>query len=341
MASVKPHARGWRAQVYRHGVRRSRVTRTKAEADSWAVDTERAIDDRRAGRTPDASFADLLVRYRDEVSTAKRGARWETVRIDRIIRTDPLSAVRLGALDASHIAAWRDRRLREVSAASTRREWNMLSHACTIAVREWRWLPENPFRGVRRPAPSPARDRRITEHELERLLFALGYEPGVAPATQTARVGAALLFALETAMRAGEIAGLCWPQVDVSKRVATLLATKNGTQRQVPLFAGALAIIEQLRPVTADRPDGRVFGLASTQIIDALFRRAKARAQIDDLHFHDSRHEAITRLANKRDATGQRIFDVLALARVVGHRDLRQLMIYYNESAEDLARREG
>lgn len=55
-----------------------------------------------------------------------------------------------------------------------------------------------------------------------------------------------------------------------------------------------------------------------------------ARALIDDLHFHDTRHEGITRLSRR--------LPILALARAVGHRDLRMLQIYYNESGEDLAK---
>ena len=51
------------------------------------------------------------------------------------------------------------------------------------------------------------------------------------------------------------------------------------------------------------------------------------------MHFHDTRHEAITRLAKR--------LDVLELARVVGHRDPRSLTIYYNETAEQLAKKLG
>lgn len=83
---------------------------------------------------------------------------------------------------------------------------------------------------------------------------------------------------------------------------------------------------------SAGLPEGdTVFGIASTATLDALFRKAKARALIDDLHFHDTRHEAITRLAKR--------LDVLELARAVGHRDLRQLMTYYNETASALAKK--
>ncbi|MEW6314614.1 MAG: site-specific integrase [Pseudomonadota bacterium] len=175
--------------------------------------------------------------------------------------------------------------------------------------------------------PPVARDRRISENEIERLLFALGYDYANPPVTATARVGAALLFAIETAMRAGEICGLTRDRIDLDARVATLPMTKNGSARKVPLSAEALRL---LRQVMAAHDDDRAFAI-TTQQIDALFRKAKSRAMIADLHFHDSRAEALTRLARK--------VDVLTLARISGHRDLKMLMVYYRESAEDIARK--
>jgi len=67
-----------------------------------------------------------------------------------------------------------------------------------------------------------------------------------------------------------------------------------------------------------------------SQVSSTLFRRARIRAKIEDLTFHDSRHDAITRLAQK--------LNVLQLARMVGHRDIRSLQTYYNETAESMAR---
>jgi integrase len=214
-----------------------------------------------------------------------------------------------------------------VSAASVRREWNLLHHAFNIAVNEWKWLTENPMKGVRRPAPPQPRDRRISQDEIDRLLFALGYEHEQTLATLTARVGAAMLFAIETAMRAGEITGLTWERVNLEKRFVRLPKTKNGTARDVALSTEAVRILHKLG---ANQSDESVFGLESPQI-DALFRKAKGRALIHDLHFHDTRHEAITRLSKK--------LDVLDLARMVGIRDLRILMVYYNATATEIAAR--
>lgn len=334
MASYSKRDGGWRVQVRRKGISKSASFATKSEAVAWAAQVEADILGGRLGRVPDKTFGDLLARYRDEVSVGKRGRQWEQVRLDRIIRSDPIAAVALADLSATDVAAWRDRRLREVTPASVRREWTLLSHACSVAVAEWLWLLAHPMTSVRRPPPARARDRLFTDDEINRLLFALGYWHDRPPTTETARVGAALLFALETAMRAGEICALRWSDVDVAGAYLRITGEAVGggktaaARREVPLSVEALRLLDQVR-----EGDGSVFRISSTQTLDALFRRAKGRAIVEGLHFHDSRATAITRLATR--------LEILALARMVGHRDLRQLQVYYRESATDMAPRLG
>jgi integrase len=123
-------------------------------------------------------------------------------------------------------------------------------------------------------------------------------------------------------MRAGEILGLSADTVDAERRFARLPRTKNGSAREVPLSREAVRLWQAL--------PGDGFDLTSAQL-DALWRKIKTKAGVSDLRFHDARHEAITRLSRR--------LDPLALAKAVGHRDIRMLMIYYDESAEDLARR--
>lgn len=127
-------------------------------------------------------------------------------------------------------------------------------------------------------------------------------------------------------MRAGEIAGLEWDRVDLDRRVALLTHTKNGRPREVPLSTRAVELIRALPELDP------AFGLSSRQL-DVLFRKLRDRPGVKGLTFHDSRHAAITALSTK--------LDVLALARMVGHKDLRQLREYYNECAEELAKRLG
>lgn len=332
MATFQKRGKSWRVFVYRQGIRKSASFSTKAEAQAWATKTEAEFLAESRGEIPDKSFGDLLDRYAREVSPTKRGVRWEQIRLASVCE-DPLAHVRLPQLASRHFADWRDRRLAKVSAATVLREWNLLSNACTVAVREWHWLKENPLRDVRRPKQIPPRDRRISEQELERLLWALGYDHETMPMTISARVGAAMLFAIETAMRAGEICALQWNDVFLEASYLKIRGTGNGggktlaAKRDVPLTPEALRIIKQLQS-TKGEDNESVFQLSTSQI-DALFRKAKKNAMIEDLHFHDTRHEAITRLAAK--------LDVLELARMVGHRDLRMLMVYYNETASNLA----
>lgn len=336
MASYRKRGTKWRAEVRRKGISESGTFSTKAEAVAWATQIEAAIDTGKHGdKAVDSTFGQMLIRYAEEVSPGKDGARWERIRIRSItegrpelfppVPPDPIAAVRLADLNERHVAAWRDRRLRQVSAGSVLREWKLLSNACTVAIKEWLWMDKHPFSGVRRPTEPPPRDRRISEDEIERITHCSGYERDSPPTTATARVGAAFLLAIETAMRAGEIAGLCWQDVEFDRRFCRTRGKTPAARRDVPLSTEALRILRQMEQV---RDGDLVFQLRST-ILDALFRKVKARALIEDLHFHDSRHEGITRLSKR--------LHVLALARAVGHRDLRMLQVYYNESAEDLS----
>ncbi len=325
---IKKPSGVYEAQVAKKGIRKSKTFRTKAQANMWIVETEKDIIAGKKEEIPDKTFGDLLSKYSEEVSPKKRGARWEMARLNALQR-DEIAQVMLTHLEASHFALWRDRRLLNVSAGSVLREINILSHAINTAIKDWGWLKINPLSNIRRPAQPQPRDRLISDDEVDRLLIALGYDYDMPPVTISARIGAALLFAIETAMRAGEIAGLTWDRVDISKRTARLIETKNGTKRDVPLSMEAIRIIKQLSDVP-ETDCGNIFQLNSSQI-DVNFRKAKSRAMITDLHFHDSRAEAITRLAKK--------VDILTLARISGHKDLRMLQIYYRESAEDIARK--
>ena len=174
-----------------------------------------------------------------------------------------------------------------------------------------------------RPGVAEGGGGRSTADEIERVCMALGYDGRVE--TKQHQVALVFLIALETAMRAGEILSLEWSRVDLEGRHCTLEMTKNGTRRQVPLSTRAVELL-RLAPSRA----GPLFDLTSRSL-DVLFRRARDKAQIPDLRFHDSRHEAITRLAQK--------LDILDLARMVGHKNLGSLRVYYNPTASEIAAR--
>ncbi|MFB2530680.1 tyrosine-type recombinase/integrase [Paracoccus sp. p3-h83] len=303
----------------RRGVRRSKVLPTKREAIDWGARVEAEIMAGSTGAASPQPLSEVLTRYAREVSPTKRGERWESLRLNNFAKSD-LGRIRMRDLGPEDIARWRDARLAVVSPGTVRRELNLLSAVLTKAVKEWRLIASNPCEDVTKPTPPPARDRLVTDDEIERLVHVAGDDLGNA----TARAIHAFRLACVTGMRAGEIVGLRWAAVDLDSRVARLARTKNGTAREVPL---SLAAVDLLRPLAGRDP---IFGLHSRQL-DALFRKVREKAAIEGLTFHDSRHRAITDLSQK--------LDVLALAKMVGHRNIRQLLTYYDASASDLARR--
>lgn len=320
MASIKRHGSRWRAQVYVRGRRDSGVFDTKAEAAAWALEREAEIAGRKAHP---GTVAEVLRRYAQNVSPTHRGERWERARLKRIAR-DPLAAVALASLAPADIAAWRERRARAVSGASVRREMVLLTAALEVARREWGWIRANPARDVKKPPSPPSRRRRVSQDEIERLTLAFGLGDGLHADTAMQRTGLAFLFALETAMRSGEILALTETDVHLRERFVRVAQSKNGDARDVPLSTRAVQIVKILPGHTFDVPP---------EVRDTLFRRAKVSAGIIDLHFHDSRAEAIWRLSRK--------LDPFELARVVGHRDLRSIMLYYRPTVSELATRLG
>lgn len=325
MASIRPQGNRYRAFVKVDGRRATKVFDTKRAALAWSQEQEAQLS---GAQLPDKTFGDACKKYSEEVTESKRGGRWDRIRIARFIREDPITKRRLQALAPADIAEWRDARLKQVKPGSVAREMNLIAAILEIARKEWGWLKENPMRDVRQPPKPKGRARRISDDEVEALAKAFGVWESLEIETQRNRIGLAFLFALETAMRSGEICALRWTDVHLAERYVTVRTSKNGDSRDVPLTSRAVEILKAL-------PLGfqPVFGLEASKR-DGLFRKVRDSVKsIKDLHFHDSRAEAIWRLSKK--------LDVLELARVIGHRNLSSLLIYYRASAAELAKRLG
>jgi len=302
VASFRENEYGWRAEVFRCGVRRSQSGfRTKAAAVAWAGVVEAEIMGGARGEIPNLTVSALLERYDREVSARKKGAKWESVRL-RGMAADRLGQVRLRALDTPHLSDWQQRRLQAVSEASVRRERNLLNNVFQVAVREWRWLRQNPLTGIRRPRDGRPRRRIASPAELAAL-----------KAAASPRMRRVIVFAVETGMRAGEIAGL----TEVRGRVAYIADSKNNEPREVPLSRAALAVWQG------------PFGTTSGSI-SALFARLCDICNIVGLTFHDLRRTALVRLSTK--------LTPFELAKMFGHKDMRiSLNVYYGYDAKKVA----
>lgn len=276
------------------------------------------------------TLADALARYAGEISNTKRGAVKEKSILKTLSATS-LSSCSMASIRGADIAKLRDSWLSEgLAAATVTRRLAVLSHVFAIAVKEWGMESlANPVQRISKPTIKNDRDRRLEGKEETRLLVEC--EPHMA---------ALIRFALETAARLGELLSVEWTDIDLVRRVMVVRGidgrgTKNGDAfRQVPLSSAAVKVLDELKA----RPrsiHGHVFyQWKASDSFNKTWRRVCARAGVVDLRFHDLRHEATSRLAEK-------LSNVLELAAVTGHKDLRMLKRYYHPKAEDLAKKLG
>lgn len=298
----------WRALIRRKGhPTQSKTFDTRKQAEAWAqmIESEmhRGVFVSRA-EAERTTLGEALERYREEVTSRKKSAARENVRINYWL-TLPLVARTLASLRSADFARFRDDRRKEGKAESTiRLDLALISHVFEVARKEWGMEGlQNPIKSISMPGQSRKRDRRLQGEEESRILVELRKSRNkyAAPMMQ---------FAIETAMRQSEILGLTWDNVDLKKRVAYLADSKNGEARAVPLSSKAIALLEALPHRIHG---GRIFPI-SQDGISRGFSKAVARARavyeqeckvkakrptpnfLTDLRFHDLRHEATSRL---------------------------------------------
>jgi len=346
----------WEAQVRRRGYpATSKTFDTKAEAEAWAAMIEsemsRGVWASRA-EAESTTLRELLDRYEREIVPTKKGQSQERSVI-RAWHETALSLRAVACIRGADVAALRDEWLRSHEPATVLRRLSVLSHVFNVARREWGMESiSNPVALIRKPAISNARSRRLAQ------LNDKGFERSgpsevdrVIAASESRVLPMIIQLAIETAMRRSEIVGLRWENLDLTRRVAHLPATKNGTSRDVPLSSAAVAAIAQLLGQGDCKQvprEGRVFSVRDDAVTRA-FERAVSRARnayeaecrearvepdkglLRNLRFHDLRHEAASRLAE--------VYQLHELAKVTGHKDPRMLMRYYHPRAEDLAKK--
>jgi integrase len=330
MASIRELPSGkFQVQVRHRGMRPvAKSFNTKSEAARFGRLLESEIDrgvfvDRSEAQR--ATLGELIDRYLAEVTPLKKSARREAQRLNTLKKH--FGAVAPAALQSAHIAAYRDARLKTgLAGATVVKEINSLSHLLDVAIKDWGMaLHANPAKLVRRPPVARGRERRLMAGEEAKLFTACTQSraPMLAPVVR---------FAIETGMRIGEILALQWRYVDMTQRVATLPDTKTGDARQVPLSTAAIAAISVL---PRHFKNGRVFWTWSrADSLENAWRRAVKAAGIEDLRFHDLRHEAVSRLFELG-------LNPMEVAAISGHKTLQMLKRYTHLRAAELALKIG
>lgn len=325
MATIEQRANGtWRTKIRKKGYPSlSASFDTKAEAQRWASEIEgdmsrkRFVDTREAEAT---TVAEALKRYASEVSAQKKGARQELTRI-KTWSDGKYGAKSLAELRSSDLAEYRDARLAEgMSTNTVRLSLALISHLYTVAIKDWGIEGlSNPVAKLRMPKGSRERDRRPTSSELTDVLKAAAAIHNEMPVV--------IEIAIETAMRRSEL--LTLRREHIKGKHALLEDTKNGSRRLVPLSLRARALLESLPA----RIDGSVFSLAPHSVSQYFLRACRA-AKVEDLHFHDMRHEGTSRLFEKG-------LSIMEVASITGHKTMSMLKRYTHLCPDALADKLG
>ena len=327
MATLRKRSNGhWQARVRKANQSITKTFINKVDAERWAKQIEVEIQKGSytnlmlAERT---TFAEIIERYITEVLPTMRGGKADYIRLKALARR-PIAKLNMVSLTPQKIAQHRDERLKEIAPATVIRELSYFSSIITYARKEWGININNPVSLVSKPKNPQGRSRILDATETNALFEAL---------KPTGRRSIWMLplvkLALETAMRRSELLGLRWEHIDLERRTIFLQLTKNGTSRTVPLSSHAIQIL-------TDMPrnlDGRVFPVTH-EVVSQAFNRARRQARVQDVRFHDLRHMAITRLAEK-------LPNLIELSAVSGHKSLAMLKRYYHPNAAELARKLG
>jgi len=328
----------WRAKVRKKGYGSLSKTFTlRKDAEAWGrlqeSNMERGtfICSKEAENT---TLIEALDRYAEEISSKKRGVDMERRRINKW-KQHPLATRSLASLRGTDFAKYRDQRITEGAAGNTiRLELAIVSHLFTIARKEWGMESlSNLVQSIRLPKVAPGRDRRLVGDEEHRLLAA-------ARESKSMEIEAIIIIAIETAARRREIFSMKWSFIDLERRTWYIPedVAKNGVARKVPLSSRAVEVLQKL----PRRMDGRVWSITQehsiSQAFDRVCRSRKKDGTVTDrfpnLHFHDLRHEATSRLFELG-------LDIMEVAAITGHLELNMLKRYTHLRADDLVAKLG
>jgi len=301
--------------------------RRLTDAKRWSVQMESAIREGRYSPIREAerhTLADLIDRYQQEV--LERYGPWERKNRSRQLgwwRND-LGALRLTDLTPARLAEARERLKRGRSDSTCNRYLAALSHALSVAWREWEWIEQNPARRLKRAKESPGRVRWLSDEEREALLKSCR-------ASANHRLYPLVLLALCTGGRQGELLRLRWGDVDLGRKSVQFVETKNGVSRSVPLVDPAMASLRTM--MSTRRLD--IDLLFPNRWRQATFPRkaweaALLAASIKDFRFHDLRHSCASYLA----MAGATIREI---QMILGHKTIAMTARYSHLTDQHLA----
>jgi len=324
MATFIRRGNVWQAKIRQKGRRIiARTFDTKTAAQKWARSIERELDQgtylpsTAAERT---TVADAVDRYVKEIMPKLAGGGKSSMSILARLKAE-LGSLSLAFLDSSHVSAYRDKVAKRYSPQTVLHDIGFLNRILGCCQKDWGiHLPRGVVtESVRLPSRPEGRDRRFNEGEEEKLLeAACCYGDG--------QLACIIAFAVETAMRRTELASICAEHVDWKKKYVLLPKTKTGVSRRVPLSPLAFDIL-----FNRERKTGLIWDMRPDSISQA-FERVCITAGIENLRFHDLRHEATSRLFELG-------LNMIEVAAITGHTSLEMLKRYTHPRADEMAKK--
>jgi integrase len=329
----------WQAQIRKKGYPpQVKTFDRKVDAVKWARKVEHEMDsgswtDNKEARQ--MTLSEALQRYLKDVSSRKRPATRKRDILSAAYLERGLRNISLAQISPSKVAAYRDERLRKVSANSTRLELALLSHLFNIAKKEWAFSGiENPVRYVKKPSIPEGRCPILSEKQISRLLEECRR-------STTPLLYPFVLLALHTGCRSMELRGLRWSQVNLTEGYISLVGTetKSHRSRNIPLTRAAQDVLRELAEKHRankvvdmhGNPTGLVFPSRNDpnepRDMHMSFNRAVQRAGLDNLpgngklRIHDLRHLCGTFLVMNG-------VDLETIRSILGHRDLTTTQRY-------------
>ena len=295
------------------------------DAKLWAQSTEAAIREGRHFKTPEGkrqTVADMVDLYLEEVApqrprnlvNTRRHLLWWKSKIGQMLVSDVTPAV-VSRL-RNELVSKPGPKGKQRAGATVVRYLASLSHAFTIAMKDWCWVTDNPVLKISKPRQSRGRERYLSDDERQRLLAACD--------ESTSRfLKAVVVLAMSTGMRRGEIMAMTWTRVDLNRKMIYLTETKNDTSRAIPLAALALEMLVELSKVRRIDTDLVFYGTDPSKPVDLKkpWETAVRKAGLLDFRFHDLRHTAASYLAMNGATT-------LEIAALLGHKTLTMVKRY-------------
>jgi integrase len=313
----------WEARIRKRGYPTTCKTfETKADAETWSKEIETEMNKGVfVSRTEAEKYTlkECLDRYIEEYIPRLKHPEFVVYRARALQRRNIALRI-MATIRAKDIADYRREREAEgVKNGTILIELALLSRLFNYARSDWGMESlQNPVAIISKPKPEKGRERRLETGEEERLFEA-----------SPAFFSSIIHFALVTAMRREEIATMKWKNVNFENRSILIQDTKNNETRTIPLSVYAIEILQNL-PHKEEQE--LVFGISAQRITNTMIETCK-KAGIEDLRFHDLRHEATSRLFENTD------LDLMEIRAITGHKTLQMLLRYTHLRTARLADR--